>query len=179
YVAIYKKQAEDPNQVKVEKPAITPVETNTDKQSEFVKNILAMPVTEIKPVWVDYSKAVQKSTLGAAEVRYVQNENNQLFKLYYRYELGTWNDKKLALAAQYLQFLGTDKMNAEEISKAFYKIACSFHVSTGTEYTTVTIEGLQENFTEAVNLFEYLLANCKPDEAALKSLKARTSKSRE
>ena len=46
------------------------------------------------------------------------------------------------------------------------------------EFTTVTIEGLQDNFTKAVTLFEDVLKNCKTDEAALKSLKARITKSR-
>ena len=67
---------------------------------------------------------------------------------------------KLAIAAQYLQFLGTDKMSAEDISKEFYKMACSFNVRAENEFTTVTIEGLQENFGKAITLFEYLLKNC-------------------
>jgi predicted Zn-dependent peptidase len=69
-------------------------------------------------------------------------------------------------------------MSAEEISKAFYKIACSFNVYATPEFTIVTIEGLQDNFNEAVKLFEDLLKNCKTDETALKSLKARINKSR-
>jgi predicted Zn-dependent peptidase len=116
--------------------------------------------------------------IGPAEVLYVQNKDNSLFRLRYRYDMGTWNDKKLSLAAQYLQFLSTDKMSAEDITKAFYKIACSFNVSASTEFTTVTIEGLQENFGKAVQLFEDVLKNCKGDEDALKSLKARLIKSR-
>jgi predicted Zn-dependent peptidase len=108
----------------------------------------------------------------------VQNKDNSIFRLRYRYNLGTWNDKKLAIAAQYLSFLGTDKMSAEDITKEFYKIACSFTVNAGNEFTTVTIEGLQENFDKAVSLFENLLANCKADETALTALKARLQKSR-
>jgi predicted Zn-dependent peptidase len=92
--------------------------------------------------------------------------------------MGTWNDKKLAVAAQYLSFLGTADKSAEDITKEFYKIACSFNVSAGTEYTTVLIEGLQENFEKAVALFENVLENCKADEKALASLKARIAKSR-
>ncbi|MEP7236310.1 MAG: insulinase family protein, partial [Ferruginibacter sp.] len=132
----------------------------------------------VKPVWLDYNKDLQKTKIGPAELLYVQNKDNSIFRLRYRFEMGTWNDKKLGLAAQYLPFLGTDKMTAEDITKAFYKIACSFTVTAGTEFTTVTIEGLQENFATAVQLFEDLLKNCKPDEEALKSLKARLIKSR-
>ncbi|MFM6925671.1 MAG: M16 family metallopeptidase, partial [Ferruginibacter sp.] len=178
YVIIFKRKGEDKNIVKVDKPAITPVETNRNAQSAFVKKVNDMPATPVKPVWLDYNKDLQKAKVGPAEVLYVQNKDNSLFRLRYRYEMGTWNDKKLGLAAQYLQFLSTDKMSAEEITKAFYKIACSFNISASTEFTTVTLEGLQENFNEAVKLFEDVLKNCKADEAALKSLKARITKSR-
>jgi predicted Zn-dependent peptidase len=178
YVAIIKRKGEDKNIVKVDKPAITPVETNSTKQSPFVKNVNNMPATPVSPVWINYSKDLQKSAVGPARVLYVQNKDNSIFRLRYRFDVGSWNDKKLAIAAQYLSFLGTQDKTTEEITKAFYKIACSFNVTAGPEYTTVLIEGLQENFEKAVTLFEDLLANCKTDEAALKSLKARMVKSR-
>jgi predicted Zn-dependent peptidase len=178
YVFIYKRKGEDKSIIKVEKPPITPVETNRDAQSDFVNKVNNMPASAVKPVWLDYNKDVQKAKVGPAEVLYVQNKDNSIFRLRYRFDMGTWNNKKLGLAAQYLQFLGTDKMSAEEITKAFYQIACSFTVSAGTEFTTVTIEGLQDNFTKAVTLFEDVLKNCKGDENALKSLKARLTKAR-
>ena len=178
YVAILKRKGEDKNVLKVEKPAITAVETNRDAQSDFVKAVNDLPASPMKPVFLDYTKDIQKGSVGAAEILYVPNKDNSIFRLKYRYDLGTWNNKKLGIAAQYLQFLGTDKMSAEDITKEFYKIACSFTVTPGTEFTTVTIEGLQENFTKAVTLFESLLKNCKADEAALKSLKARIAKAR-
>ena len=178
YVAIIKRKGEDKSIVKVEKPAITPVETNSTKQSPFVKAVNNMPASPVSPVWIDYNKDLQKSSVGAARVLYVQNKDNSIFRLRYRIDIGTWNDKKLGVAAQYLSFLGTQSKTAEDITKEFYKIACSFTVSAGPEYTTVVIEGLQENFTKAVTLFEDLLANCKPDEDALKSLKARMTKAR-
>ena len=178
YLVIYKRKGEDKNIIKVDKPPITPVETNRNAQSEFVKAVNSLPSTPVKPVWLDYNKDLQKAKLGPAEILYVQNKDNSLFRLRYRFDMGTWHNRKLALAAQYLQFLGTDKMSAEDITKEFYKIACSFSVSASNEFTTVTIEGLQENFDRAVALFEDLLTNCKADADALKALKARNSKAR-
>lgn len=178
YVAVLKRKGESPATVKIEKPSITPVETNPDKQSAFVKTINEMPATAAKPVFLDYKKDIQKSKLGKAEVLYVPNKDNDIFRLSYRYKIGSLNDKKQSLASQYIQFLGTDKMTAEEISKAFYKIACSFNVSTGEEYTTVNIEGLQENFENAVKLYEEVVNNVKADEKALAALKARLNKAR-
>ncbi len=178
YVAVYKRKGEDKNIVKVDKPAITPVETNSTRQSPFVKAVNNMPASAVKPVWIDYNKDLQKAKVGPARILYVQNKDNSIFRLRYRFEVGSWNDKKLAVASQYLSFLGTKDKTAEEITKEFYKIACSFNVSVGEEYTTMLIEGLQENFTTAVAFFENLLANCQGNEAVLASLKARLAKAR-
>ena len=84
----------------------------------------------------------------------------------------------MPLVADYIEFLGTDKKSAEQISKEFYKIASSFRISVGEEYTTVTIEGLQENFEAAVKLYEDLVLNVKADNEALAALKTRLTKSR-
>lgn len=178
YVAVYKRKGEKQNREKVEKPLITAVETNADKQSAFVKMVDNMPNNASSPVFLDYSKDLQKSNLGIAEVLYVPNKDNSIFRLKYRYKVGTLNDLKQSLAASYIQFLGTDKMSAEQISKEFYKIACSFNISTGEEYTTVSIEGLQDNFNNAVSLYETIINNLKGDDVALANLKARIEKSR-
>lgn len=178
YVVIYKRKGVDKSIVKVEKPTITPVETNAGKQSPFVKQVNDLPLQPMKPVFLDFNKDLQKSKIGKADVLYVQNKDNSLFRLYYKFDMGSWNIKLLSLAVQYLQFLNTDKYSAELISKEFYNLACSYSVGPGTEETSVSITGLQENFEKAVGLFEYLIKNCKEDNAALEGLKNRLSKSR-
>jgi len=178
YVLVNKRKGEDKNIVKVEKPPITPVETNAGKVSPFVQKISAMPVKKIKPQWINYETAITKSNAGIADVLYVPNKDNDLFNLYYRFDMGSWNDKLLPLAVEYLQFLGTDEFSAEEISKAFYNIACNYYINVTNETTTITIRGLQENFDKAVALFEKVIADCQPNNEALTSLKNRWLKSR-
>ena len=83
---------------------------------------------------MDYNKDIEKSKLGKAEVLYVPNTENQLYRLRYRYKIGNANDIMQSFASQYLQFLGTDKKSSEDISKEFYKIAadeytCKYRVS--------------------------------------------------
>jgi predicted Zn-dependent peptidase len=178
YVCVFKRKGDAPQSSKIEKPQITPVATNPDKQSAFVKMVNDMPATPATPVFLNFDKDIQKAKIGNAEVLYVPNKDNSLFRLRYRYNIGTLNDNTLGLAAQYVQFLGTNTQTAEQITKAFYKIACSFNVSTGENYTTVTIEGLQENFEAAVKLYEDVMANMQPNETALQAMKARIAKSR-
>lgn len=178
YVLLYKRKGEDKSMVKVDKPPITPVETNAGKQSDFVKNINSMPVTAVTPQWLDFNKDMQKTTVGNTELFYVQNKTNSLFTLSYRFDMGSWHNQLLPVALDYLNFLGTDKNSAENISKEFYNLACSFNAATGTEQTSISINGLQENFDKAVALFEGLLHNCKADKGALQGLKSRMMKSR-
>jgi predicted Zn-dependent peptidase len=178
YVAVLKRKGENQNKVKIEKPQITPIETNVDKQSDFLKQVNTIPNNPATPVFLDFNKDIQKSKLGNAAVLYVANKDNDIFRLKYRYKIGSLNDLKLALASEYIQFLGTDTMTADKISKEFYKIACSFSIDTEEEYTTVSIEGLEENFDNAVKLYEYFIKNIKPDETALKALKSSVTKSR-
>ncbi|MEO6134740.1 MAG: pitrilysin family protein, partial [Ginsengibacter sp.] len=66
YVVVFKRKGVDANIVKVEKPAITPVETNTNKQSAFVTAVNEMPSIPVKPVWIDYNKDLQKLKVGPA-----------------------------------------------------------------------------------------------------------------
>jgi predicted Zn-dependent peptidase len=178
YVLLYKRKGVDRNIVKVEKPPITPVETNSGKQSPFVKRVEAMPVAPVSPQWLDYNTGIVHAKAGLASVLYVPNKENDLFHLYYRLDMGSWNDRLLPMAAQYLQYLGTSAHPTAEISRAFYSIACNFSVNVTTETTTISITGLQENFGRAVALFEEVMRQCLPDPIALAALKDRLEKSR-
>ncbi|MES2827287.1 MAG: insulinase family protein [Bacteroidota bacterium] len=179
YVVGYKHKGEDKTTLKVEKPSITPINANADSTSKFTKNLLAIPSKEMLPQFVDYKKDLNFGKIGIADVIAVQNKENSIFRLSYRFDMGAWNYKLAPYAAQYLTFLATDKYTAEEISKQFYNIACNYTFSVANETATITISGLQENFDKAVGLVEHIFENCKANEQALADLKSRILKSRE
>ena len=107
-----------------------------------------------------------------------KNKENELFELTYMLDMGKNADPKLAIAVQYLEYIGTEEYSAEEFKKELYKIGCSFNVSASTERTYVTLSGLDENMEKATQLFESLLANPKADQEALDKMIDRTFKSR-
>lgn len=179
YVVILKHKGEDKTIVKVEKPAITPVKTNTNETSVFTKTLLAEASKPIEAKFLDYTKDLNFGKAGIADVITVQNKENSIFNLTYRFDMGAWNNKLTPYAAKYLAYLSTDKYTAEEISKQFYNIACNYTFTVGNDVTTITISGLQENFDQAVNLVEHIFTNCKPNEQALAELKSSILKSRE
>jgi predicted Zn-dependent peptidase len=179
YVIGYKHKGEDKSIQKVAKPSITPINANANATSAFTKRIIEMPVKPIEPKFLDYKKDMDFGKAGIAEVIAVKNKDNSLFRMSYRFDMGTYNYKLLPYAAQYLNFLGTDKYTAEEISKQFYNIACSYSMNVANEVVTINISGLQENFDQAVRLVEEVFVNCKPNEAALAELKSRILKTRQ
>jgi predicted Zn-dependent peptidase len=178
YVVVYKRKGEDKAIVKVEKPTITPIETNRDKESAYVKNMNAMPMQPIKPVWLDFNKDLNKTKIGNSEILAVKNTENELFRMNYRFDMGSWNSKLLPIALQYLNFLGTEKMTSEQISTEFYKLASSFNTGFTDHHITLGISGLDENFNKTIKLFEDLVTNCKPNAEALELLKDRLIKQR-
>lgn len=179
HIVIYKKKGELENKVKIEKPEITKVEVNRGKTSPFVKNILSRETIPAKPQILDYTKDIifDKFTEDVP-IWKVKEGDEQLFSLYYVLDMGSYHDQKLALAVEYLKFLGTNKYGADEISQEFYKLACNYGVSTGKEQSYVYLNGLASSFDDAVKLFESVLANAVADEAKLNQMIAQKLKSR-
>lgn len=171
YVVVYKRTGEDTTVKEVEKPEITPVNVNRDDASPFLTGISAMKVDNIQPRFLDYDKDIKQTTLkNGIKVRSVKNESNDLFTLYYVFDMGKFNNIKIDLALDYLPFLGTSKYTPAEVQQEFYKIGCDFDVFGGDERVYVYMDGLSENFEAGMKLFEHLLSDAQPQEEPLKNL---------
>ena len=169
YAIVYKLQGEDSTQQKIDKPQITPIPSNRDIQSDFVQSILRSKVEPIEPRFIDFNKDLVKTqTKKGLPVLYVQNKDNGLFTLSFHYDFGTETDKRLPVAADYLDYLGTDKLTAEQVKQHFYELACSYSISSSTDNTQITLTGLNENLPKALALLEDLIANAKADPVAYK-----------
>lgn len=180
YVVVYKRTGEDKKVQKVEKPIITPVTVNRNDQSPFVKNIIDTPSPEIEPVFIDYEKDIQKFNVkNNIPVLYHKNTENKTFDMYYVINMGTNQNKKLKIAIDYLNYLGTAKYSPEQIKQEFYKLGCTYSVYSSDDETRVSLSGLSENFDKALVLFEELLNNAQPNEAALKNLVSDILKKRQ
>ncbi len=178
YAIVYKRYGEDKNVQKVTAPKITPIKANRDAQSALLAEIQASEVEPIEPVFVDYDKDMKKFDAKGLEVLYVQNDINDIATLNYRFNVGTENDPALNLAFNYLSYLGTPEMTAEEIAQKMYQLACSFGLRSGSNVTNISVNGLNENLPQAMKIVEDLAYNAVPDENILANLKADMLKSR-
>lgn len=180
YVCVNKRQGVDTSIAQIEKPEINPVMTNRDSTSHFLREIQEAEVQPIAPVFIDYKKDLSfGKTSKDLEVIYKENTLNGFFQMAYVYDMGTDADREIETALEYIDYLGTDKMSAEEIKKSFYALGCSINAKVTGSHIYLMLSGLDENKAEALHLVEDYLANLKPDEEALSNLKMATLQGRE
>ena len=168
FVCIYKRMGEDTTQKKIDKPAITAIPSNRDLQSAFVKEIKESKVEPIQPVFLDFNKDfTQSKTKKGLPVYYIQNKQNELFSLYYRFDFGEENNKWLPYANDFLSnYLGTDKLSPAEVKQRFYELGCDYSIVSGDDMAYIYLSGLGKNMTKAMKLMDDLLNNAKSDRQA-------------
>lgn len=179
YVVVYKRQGKPDGIPKVDKPPITPVEINRDAESAFFAEIKNSSPKLIDPVFLDYTKDINRSkTSNRLDILHIPNVENLTFNLIYYFPFGSDDDLMINLAARYLEYLGTSTMTPEEIGQEFYKLACNFSVFASNDQTYISLSGLSDNQEKATKLLENLLNDCQKNEAALVNLKADILKDR-
>ncbi len=163
YVVVYKREGER-TPLRLEKPAITPITVNRGKNSAFREEWAKIPSERMTPEFMDYDKAIDKAVVfDNLQLHYIKNVTNDLFEMHYILDMGSRHDKELALAIEYLPYLGTSKYSVDEIKRKFYDLALSYNVYAGSDRVYVSLYGLQESMNEGVALFEELLGNVKAD----------------
>lgn len=167
FVCVYKRMGEDTTLKKIEKPAITPIPANREYESAFVKEVKNAQVPEIQPQFLDFKKDL---TVGKTSRKlplvYKQNTQDDLFNLVFRYEFGDEDDIRYSYAAQYLDYIGTDKKSVSAIKQAFYKLACNFSIAQSSKTLQISLNGLNENLPAALQLTEEILHHAKADKTS-------------
>lgn len=158
YAVVYKRRGQDNSVAPIEKPAISPIEMNRDKESDFVKALSAMTTQDIQPKFVDFDKEITKGDIkNGNDFLYVQNKNNGLFNLCFRFDRGVKSDRVLDMLSDFSRYIRTPDMTAEEIHAEFYQLACSIFLYSEAQYTNLNLSGLAENQERALALAEKVL----------------------
>ena len=187
YVAVYKRQGDDPTLKKIDKPEITPIPTNRDLVSDFVTEIQNTEVKPIEPRFVDFKKDLTFGNIKSQNPNinaqipyvYVKNTENGRFQMAFRFEFGEESDLRYNYAAEYIDFLGTDSLTAEQLKQQFYKLACNYNIQVGERNINISLNGLSENMPQALALLQHLLMRSKVDNEAYTMYCANRAKQRE
>lgn len=164
YVIIKKEKGVNDKLVRVENPGITPIKLNKEDQSPFLKSIISEKSSEIKPEFIDYSKAIKTDKIAGKKASFVKNKYNDIAQTYFIFPFGSDNDKELGLATQVLQYLGTNKLSAEDLKKEFFKLGISNDFRTASDQLIISLSGLEENMPKGIELLKNWLENAKPDQ---------------
>ena len=167
YATVFKVQGTDTLQKKIDKPAITPIPTNRDLVSRFVQDIQQSKVEPIQPEFVDFKKDLTVTqTKRNLPLIYKKNVENDLFTLVFRYEFGKQDDNRYDIAADYLNYVGTNKHTLAQIQQEFYKMACNYSVNVNADNMSISLTGLQSQMPQALALLEEVLNHAKGDQAS-------------
>ncbi|NTW83164.1 MAG: insulinase family protein [Chlorobiaceae bacterium] len=179
YVVVYKRQGKRKSEAKIRKPPITPVKVNRDTSSVFAEKVLALNAGAIKPSFVDYGKDIAFLDVNpAVKLHYLQNNENELFSIYYVFDIGKKHNRKIDLALNYLSYLGTSKHTPNAFKQELYKLGISISATAADNYVYLVLTGLGKNEAAGIRMFEELLNDAKSDEGILGKLKSDALKTR-
>lgn len=180
YVVVKKCKGEDSSNHKVEKPNIGSIQLNRNTSSAFANAIAQLPETRLKPLFIDYQKALHQECIQTGfDFFYLHNSNNDLFRLSYVIEMGSKSDPYLALAFSYLKYLGTHEYSNQDLNKEYFRLGLNFDVSVDAERLCLSVSGLQKNAARGAELLEHLLAHAVADQKAYDQLVSSIEKQRE
>lgn len=169
YVAVFKREGEATDLVKVDKPQISAIEINRNDQSTFYSEWVKIPADTIKPVFIDYANAFETVTIkDGVDLSYIQNKDNELFTNYYIIDIGKNHNLKTPIAINYLPFIGTKKYSAADLKRELFRFGISTYVWSGDDRSWVYVSGLNRNHEKGLELMEEILTESQPDTAAYK-----------
>lgn len=179
YTVLYKRIGEDKTVKKISAPKITPIVSNRDAVSDFVKEIQNSEVKPIEPVFVDFSNDMAKFELKkGAEILYKKNTLNDIFTIEFNYNYGIADNPALYYADDYVDYLGTTSMSKEEFASKMYELGCDYTFNVGMYSSLIRLSGLSENMEEAIKLYENMLLGAVGDDTILENLKKDIIKTR-
>lgn len=162
-VLVYKREGEDKSIVKVSKPAITPVdvESNRDKISGFAKKVLSKKAAPVLPEFIDYNRTIKNiETVAGQKVLYIKNKENDLYTLNIVWEFGKEQNKLIPMAVQLLKIAGTQNLSSEKFNSALYNLATDFNITSNNKSVVLSLSGLKENMGQALALVNALIDQC-------------------
>ena len=169
YVIVKKLRGENENLIRVENPGITPVKINREAQSEFLTEILHQKSSEITPKFIDYKNMIEETQIGDKKISFVKNKYNHIAQLHLIYKIGTDHDKELFLAVQVLQYLGTSRFSADQLSQEFFKLGISNDFKTYDDQMIISLTGFEENLIKGFELLKHWITEVKPDDEVYES----------
>ena len=156
----------------IDKPPIDKIDIDPARQSAFTASIMELDFEEIEPSYVVPGKDYTKEELrDRVQLYHARNPLNDLFSFEISIDTGTLADNRLPIARDLIDKIATPRFTSEDLKKEWYKLGTDFNVSTNDQQTTISISGLDENFSASLALLVETLRQPATDDATVDELK--------
>ena len=136
----------------IAKPSFTKVEIDPARQSQFLKDALAIPADSLEPRWLAPGKDYQVSPIAGGRLYAAKNPDNDLFELTVRLDRGWRHERKLCKALELLELSGAGPYTAEEFKKKLYALGTTLSYSCDEYESAFHLAGLDRNFWPSLQL---------------------------
>jgi predicted Zn-dependent peptidase len=149
----------NPKKEKIVKPGFKPLLANTNAKSVYTNHFETIPVKQTQFTPIDFNADIQRRQVAEGVVlHHVTNPLNDIFTLTIQYNVGNQHIKLLDRATELMVFSGTANKKVDELKREFAKIGCTYSIWSNNSYTTIRIEGIEENLPLAIELINELVA---------------------
>ena len=157
----------------IDKPEYTPVKPlHSDAKSAFAQRLERLPVEEVMPRLIDFSKDVVKTPITGGNVLYSSdNQLNDNFSLIINFHKGTRHDKLLEAAAGYVGELGTDSLDVRALGAAMQALGAKMEMAADEQSSSIVLQGEDGNLEATLRLLGHFLDRMKADKEKLDDLK--------
>ncbi len=158
HVRVDKREGEDPSLEMVEKPEITPLKIDYDRQSEYFRRLRSDNPGCPEPVFSDYDSLLDHRALGnQRELSCCRNRKNDLFELSYIFPEGKSSSLWLPIAGDFFPYMGAGEMKPEAIQKEAFLLGLDLSFQVDLDRTVFSVYGKEEDLARGLNFVQKLI----------------------
>ena len=142
----------------IEKPELDPVKFTSTSRSPFLDKWMKSEEEKATFSLFDPQEIRVSPFEDKVDLHYLENRNNDLFRLIIRFEAGELNYPKLGYATSLLNNSGVlGQYTSDELRKAFGNLNVAYSFGSGDNFTYIVMEGYDEKLGEACQLLSRLM----------------------
>ncbi|QEN09262.1 insulinase family protein [Oceanispirochaeta crateris] len=164
YVRIDKKEGEDPAQELVNKPEITALNIDYNKESAFFADLRSRNPGYRNPSFPDYNRDLEHCDLNrAVKISRCANKKNDLFEVTFIFPEGKSSSPWLPIAGDYFPYLGTDSLSPDALQKEAFLLGIDLSIQVDLERTVFSLYGKDEDLEKALSFTQSLIRRGRGD----------------
>jgi zinc protease len=164
YVRVDKKEGEDPCLEQVNKPEITALKIDYNRESSFFSDLRTRNPGYRSPSFPDYDKDLNHCRFNdSINITQCPNRKNDLFELTYIFPEGKSASPWLPIAGDFFPYLGTDTLSPDALQKEAFLLGIDLSFQVDLERSVFSLFGKEEDLEKALVYVQNLIRRGQSD----------------